>query len=297
MNTNSNTYTVIYTTILVVIVAAILAFAASALKQRQQDNMDLAKMKTIMLAANMGQTPDGNVDKSADFKKLYTDHITNAFAIDAEGNVLEGVDAFKDIDLKSQYSNLKKGLDVKLPVYECTMDDGRKVNILAMYGAGLWGPVWGYVAFNEDLKTIAGAYFDHASETPGLGAKIKDDPAFRALFQGKVADFQAEPAFSIVKEANADNQVDAITGATMTSKGLSAAIGTWFKAYAAYFNQNGVAPEHECMHKCEGEHNCEAEDGCEHKCCKAEETCEQKCEGEQKENCEHNCEQHKTVEE
>ncbi|MBQ7253385.1 MAG: hypothetical protein IJS30_01770 [Bacteroidales bacterium] len=67
MNTNSNTYTVIYTTILVVIVAAILAFAASALKDKQQANMDLAKMKTIMLAANMGQTTDGNVDKNADF--------------------------------------------------------------------------------------------------------------------------------------------------------------------------------------------------------------------------------------
>ena len=64
MNTNSNLYTVIYTTVLVVIVAAILAFAASALKQRQQDNMDLAKMKTIMLAANMGQNPDGSVDKN-----------------------------------------------------------------------------------------------------------------------------------------------------------------------------------------------------------------------------------------
>ena len=70
MNTNSNLYTVIYTTVLVVIVAAILAFAASALKQRQQDNMDLAKMKTIMLAANLGQNADGSADKKADFMQI-----------------------------------------------------------------------------------------------------------------------------------------------------------------------------------------------------------------------------------
>jgi Na+-transporting NADH:ubiquinone oxidoreductase subunit C len=153
--------------------------------------------------------------------KLYNDHIgANAFAIDAEGNVLEGVDAFKDIDLKTQYSNLKKGLDVKLPVYECTMDDGRKVNILAMYGAGLWGAIWGYVAVEDDNETLAGAIFDHASETPGLGAKIAE-PAFYTQFRGKkLLDNGAFSSVMVVKGGanGADNGVDAITGVTVTSK-------------------------------------------------------------------------------
>ena len=268
MNTNSNVYTVIYTTVLVVIVAAILAFSASALKQRQQDNMDLAKMKTIMLAANMGQTPDGNVDKSADFMKLYNDHITNAYVVDAEGNVVEGVDAFKDIDLKSQYSNLKKGQEVKLPVYECTMDDGRKVNILAMYGAGLWGAIWGYMAVEDDNETVAGAIFDHASETPGLGAKIAE-PAFYTQFRGKKLSDAGE--FSSVKVikggANgSENGVDAISGATMTSKAVSTSLEQWLGAYKAFLTGRSAAqPEKgeccceggECTIECEGE--CENE--------------------------------------
>ncbi len=285
MNTNSNTYTVIYTTILVVIVAAILAFAASALRQKQQDNMDLAKMKTIMLAANMGQTPDGNVDKGADFKKLYTDHITNAFAIDAEGNVLDGVDAFKDIDLKSQYSNLKKGLDVKLPVYECTMDDGRKVNILAMYGAGLWGAIWGYVAVEDDNETVSGAIFDHASETPGLGAKIAE-PAFYTQFRGKkLSDAGQFSSVKVIKGgANGSaNGVDAISGATMTSKAVSTSLEQWLGAYKAFLTSRPAAKE--CCGKCEdGSEECCADECCsEGGCdspegCYAEEGCEAECE-------------------
>ena len=268
MNTNSNVYTVIYTTILVVIVAAILAFAASALKSRQQANMDLAKMKTIMLAANMGQTPDGSVDKGADFMKLYNDHITNAFVVDAEGNVVEGVDAFKDIDLKSQYSNLKKGQEVKLPVYECTMDDGRKVNILAMYGAGLWGAIWGYMAVEDDNETVAGTIFDHASETPGLGAKIAE-PAFYTQFRGKkLSDAGQFSSVKVIKGGanGSENGVDAISGATMTSKAVSTSLEQWLGAYKAFLTGRSAAqPEKgeccceggECTGECEGE--CENE--------------------------------------
>ena len=280
MNTNSNTYTVIYTTILVVIVAAILAFAASALKDKQQANMDLAKMKTIMLAANMGQTPDGNVDKGADFMKLYNDHITNAFAIDAEGNVLEGVDAFKDIDLKTQYTNLKKGLDVKLPVYECTMDDGRKVNILAMYGAGLWGAIWGYVAVEDDNETVAGAIFDHASETPGLGAKIAE-PAFYTQFRGKkLSDAGQFSSVKVIKGGanGSENGVDAISGATMTSKAVSSSLEQWLGAYKAFLTSRPAAKE--CCGECEdgcGECCAEGECGSEKECCCSEEGCEAEC--------------------
>ena len=108
-----------------------------------------------------------------------------------------------------------------------------------MYGAGLWGPVWGYVALQRDGKTIAGVYFDHESETPGLGAKIKDEPAFREKFIGKTVEWSEAPAFRLEKNAEASgaaNAVDAITGATMTSKGLNEALNVWFKAYEKHFN-------------------------------------------------------------
>ena len=248
MNTNNNVYTVIYTTVLVVIVAAILAFAASALKQRQQDNMDLAKMKTIMLAANYGQTPDGSADKKADFMKLYNDHIVNTLVVDANGKVVEGVDAFRDVDLKAQFSNLKKGQNVNLPVYQCKMDDGRIVDIVAMYGAGLWGAIWGYVAVEPDGETVDGAIFDHASETPGLGAKIAE-PAFYTQFRGKKLTDNGE--FSSVKVVKggangAPNGVDAISGATMTSKAVSESLAQWFNAYKAYFTNRTSAQEQPC---------------------------------------------------
>lgn len=260
MNTNSNTYTVIYTTILVVIVAAILAFASSALKSRQQANMDLAKMKTIMLAANMGQTPEGNADKKADFMQLYNDHITATCVIDASGNVIEGVDAFKDVDLKTQFNNLKKGLPVQLPVYECTMDDGRKVNIVAMYGAGLWGAIWGYMAVEDDNQTVAGAIFDHASETPGLGAKIAEAPFYTQFRGKKLIDNGEFGSVKVIKGGanGADNGVDAISGATMTSKAVSESLAMWFNAYKAYFTNRTSAPEQPCCDEAECAENTES---------------------------------------
>lgn len=141
--------------------------------------------------------------------------------------------------LKAQDKNIRSGKDVELPVYIFNKDGG-EITVIPCYGQGLWGPVWGYLAFKDDLKTIVGAYFDHESETPGLGAKIKDDPDFRAEFVGKSADFGSTPIFAIVKGGapkGQENAVDAITGATMTSKGLNAALNTWLQAYKPYFNK------------------------------------------------------------
>ena len=144
--------------------------------------------------------------------------------------------------------------------------------VVPIYGAGLWGPVWGYIAFEKDLKTIAGAYFDHESETAGLGAKIKDDPAFQAEFVGEKPAFTEANVFDIVKggspkEGDAeimDNKIDAITGATMTSNGLDAAIDTWLGAYAKYFTSAAPACEKACCQE-GGEGDCEGDKDCENK--------------------------------
>ena len=237
MNTNSNTYTVLYTTILVVVVAAVLAFAASALKSRQQDNKNLEKMKTILLAANIGEDENGIPSKSADFKALYEKHITATYVVDAQGNVLDGVDAFSDVDLKAQFANIKKGADVQLPVYECTKDDGSKLSIVANYGAGLWGAIWGYVAVEGDYTTVEGAFFDHASETPGLGAKIAE-PAFYTQFRGKKL-AAATNSIEVVKGGamGAESGVDAISGATITSMAVKTTMAMWMAGYKAYFEK------------------------------------------------------------
>lgn len=248
MNTNGNIYTVVYSAIIVVLVAAILAFASSALKPMQSANIKAETISQMLDAAGIQakDLPTTN-EKILD---IYSETAKCAFVIGADGEKVRDLSTERgnielEDGLKAQNTKLKKGADAELPVYIFNKD-GREVTVVPIYGAGLWGPVWGYIAFDEDLKTITGAYFDHGSETPGLGAKIKDDPAFRALFKGKTADFGAQPAFEIVKGAAADNQVDAITGATMTSKGLSEAIASWLKAYAPYFIKNAPKAEAPC---------------------------------------------------
>ena len=248
MNTNNNVYTVVYSTVIVVIVAAILAFAAQALKPKQDANIKADTISQMLSAAQFATKDELSKIGNDAVLDEYSKYIKEAYTIDAAGNKVRDLDlASREIvgNLKAQNTNLKKGKDVELPVY--IFDKGGKpVTVVPVYGAGLWGPVWGYIAFNDDLKTVAGAFFDHESETPGLGAKIKDDPEFRAKFIGKVASWASDKVLSIVKGASGNNQVDAITGATMTSKGLGEAIENWLNAYKPFFSANASAGKNKC---------------------------------------------------
>ena len=257
MNTNNNVYTVIYTTLIVVVVAALLAFVSQSLKERQDANEKAETISQMLTSAQYGTKAE--LDKLSNKDKLakYADEIEKAFVIDTEGNVvreLEGVDVYSPKALKRQNYNIKGGANAtgaaEIPVFK--FKNGRTV--VPIYGAGLWGPIWGYISFEADNATIAGAYFDHESETAGLGAKIKDDPSFQAQFVGKTANFADENVVDISK----GGQIDAISGATMTSKGLDAAIDTWLAAYAKYFSANSPKKEH-CGH-CGHHHNNEEEE-------------------------------------
>ena len=239
MNTNSNAYTVIYTTLVVVVVAAVLAFTAMKLKPSQQANAKAETLRQMMSAAQIKPTDELYAAKNAQILQIYADNIREAYTIGADGqkNGTLGTDkaGIELVDnLKPQDKAIKAGGDVTLPVY--VFQNG--FSVIPIYGAGLWGPVWGYVAFQPDRYTIAGTYFDHESETPGLGAKIKDEAWFREKFAGKKVEWGEEPAFRLEKNAEAtgaENAVDAITGATMTSKGLGEALNVWFKAYEKHF--------------------------------------------------------------
>lgn len=246
MNTNGNVYTIIYTTIIVVLVAAILAFASLSLKSKQDANAKAETISQMLTAAQFYTKSECSAMGNANVIKAYKDNIKEAFTIDANGQKVRDLDVssaeLKD-DLKAQDKNVRTGKEVELPVYIFNKD-GKEVTVIPCYGAGLWGAIWGYLAFDEDLKTFVGAYFDHESETPGLGAKIKDDPNFRAEFVGKEVDFSVSPIFEIVKGGapkDQKNAIDAITGATMTSKGLSKAIDTWAEAYKPYLTGNAAA--------------------------------------------------------
>ncbi len=243
MNTNSNAYTIIYTTIIVVVVAAVLAFAAMSLKDKQTANIKAETISQILTAAKFYTKEECSAMGNDKVLEEYSKNISRALVINAQGDSIGTLDTeVKNIELidglKAQDKNIRAGGEVTLPVYIFSKE-GKEVTVIPCYGQGLWGPVWGYIAIADDLSTIVGAYFDHDSETPGLGGKIKDDPSFRESFEGKTADFSTEEVFSIVKGGTGGktNAIDAITGATMTSNGLSAAISTWLAAYRPYFTK------------------------------------------------------------
>ena len=231
MNTNSNTYTVIYSIILVVIVAAVLAFAAMFLKPTQEANVKKDTIKQILTAATFSEVEDAKV------LDTYKQEIESAILVDLEGNKvgelnIEECEVYDNSALKRQTVETEK----ELPVY--IFKNG--ITVVPCYGAGLWGPIWGYIGFDSDLKTIKAVRFGHKGETPGLGAKIADEPSFAAGFAGKQVG-TGEILFEVAKPANRQtemNGVDAISGATITCQALGKTLNQWFGFYQNYLVKN-----------------------------------------------------------
>lgn len=271
MDTNKNLYTVVYTTIVVLIVSALLAFVSTALKSKQDANEKADIMGQIMTAAQFGSRAELQSIGNANILAKFDEELAESFTINLAGEKVADLDrdkVYTPRDLKSQNYNIKGAGEPELPVF--VFKNGKTV--VPIYGAGLWGPIWGYISFEKDMTTITSAYFDHDSETAGLGAKIKDDPDFQHQFDGEKADFGASKVFEIVKggapkEADGvtsvvDNKIDAITGATMTCKGLDEAINIWLAAYKSYFEKNAFAEIVEAEpaeEACESETNSEEE--------------------------------------
>lgn len=228
MNKQSNTYTVIYIIVMVVVVGAALALTSLALKPRQQENIDADKMKQI-LAATLITPAKGQVVEE------YNKFITSTFVVNAAGDRIEGVDAFK-VNVAEQS---KRAADQReLPVFEARTADGAVKYILPVYGAGLWGPIWGYIAFDADGTTIYGAYFAHQGETPGLGAEI-EKPAFSSQFEGKTVfkDGRFKPVAVVKagqKPLDGEDYVDGISGGTITSKGVGTMLDNCLSPYKSF---------------------------------------------------------------
>lgn len=217
MNKNSNIYIVVYATVMVVVVATLLAVAAMALKSRQEANMLNEKKEAILEALSAADRP-------------YDTYVT-AYAVDAQGRKIDGVTGD---DALQMLFDLKGAFEAgRYPVFEA--EDGRVV--LPVTGSGLWGPVWGYVALEQDMDTVAGVVFGHASETPGLGAEIAT-PKHQALYRGKKL-FEGEKFVSVtLRKGGAKDpahEVDAITGGTKTSDGVTAMLRTGLGAYEPLF--------------------------------------------------------------
>ena len=185
LNTNSNTYIIIYSTIMVVIVAFLLAFVSQTLKPMQDANVALDTEKQILNSLNLRGLSDE--EAHATYEKIV--------AFDEAQNV-----------------------------YVCTLENGDVKYVLPLKGQGMWGGISCFLAIDSDKNTVYGAYFNHESETAGLGAEIKDNADWQAKFQGKkiFADGDdSKIALSVVKAVNDETTVDAVTGATVTSTAVS----------------------------------------------------------------------------
>ena len=160
MNKQGNTYTLIYIAVLVCIVGAVLAWVSLALKPQQQENIRIDKMQQMLNSIRITSNKENTIE-------LYDKYITDSYIINSKGEKSKG-DAFA-VNVAGEVK--KPAEERQLPVFVCSID-GETKYILPIYGAGLWGPIWGYVSVNSDGSTIYGAFFSHQGETPGLGAEI-----------------------------------------------------------------------------------------------------------------------------
>ncbi|MDO4309633.1 MAG: NADH:ubiquinone reductase (Na(+)-transporting) subunit C [Prevotella sp.] len=236
LNTNSNTYIIIYSSVMVVIVAFLLAFISQALKPAQDSNVALDKKKQILAALNIR-----DLDNVAAAAK-YSEVVTADEIIDKDGHVTApGTQGGEEDGFKLNSADFKAG---RLALYVCNVDGATKY-VVPVYGMGLWGPIWGYIAINEDKNTVYGAYFNHDSETAGLGAEIKDNKEWQSKFIGKKifsdADGDAATVALAVKKTsdikNPASEVDGVTGATLTSNGVSDMLGECLGAYKVFLNE------------------------------------------------------------
>lgn len=228
MNKQNNIYTIVYITVLVVVVGALLALTSMSLKDKQVANANADKMKQILASVHVTAS-DANVVE--EFDRL----IVSQLVVNSAGKIV-GNDAF-DVDVQTQ-SKIKDTAARQLPVYIADMGEKGTKYILPVYGSGLWGPIWGYVALDADGSTVYGAYFAHQGETPGLGAEI-EKPAFSDQFDGKqmFKDGVYKPV-AVVKKGqkapNGEDYVDGVSGGTITSKGVSAMLNDCLMPYEAY---------------------------------------------------------------
>jgi Na+-transporting NADH:ubiquinone oxidoreductase subunit C len=209
----SNRYIFIFSAVMVVAVATLLSLAATLLQPRQQKNLEIEKKKSMLESIGIPSTHETT-------ESLYDKYVKDSFVLNSKGEVVPGVEAFNVVLNIEQ----KKPLEQQyLPVFNAEPGNGEKVIIIPVEGKGLWGPVYGYVSLKSDMNTIFGVTFDHKGETPGLGAEI-NTTEFESMFIGKKLFEEGKfVSVGVLKGgAKPDDKhgVDAISGGTITSKGL-----------------------------------------------------------------------------
>ena len=234
IDVNGNLYTVIYSIVIVVVVAVLLTIAATALKPAQQRNREIEKKENILKAVGKAENAATATNKAEYIEAEYETYIVDSYVVDEAGNAKDG-NAFTT-ELKAELA--KPANERSLPVFVCKIGKQTRY-VIQLYGKGLWGPIWGYVAFESDFNTIAGVVFDHEGETPGLGAEIST-AQFQKQFAGKqIFEGNKFVSISVQKPDKAlDNHtVDGVSGGTITSKGVQEMLAANLNIYSGFFNK------------------------------------------------------------
>lgn len=232
MDVNKNSYTFAFAGIMVIVVAAVLSFAATSLKPMQDDNVRREKMQNILSSIGVDVSRD-------EAEEAYNNYIKEELVIH-QNEVKEGIDAFT-IELSKEITKAPEDRNAPLYIAE---KEGETFYIIPLRGKGLWGPIWGYMALKGDINTVAGATFDHKSETPGLGAEISTPFFYEQFVEKKILNAEGEFVSIKVMKGNAagDYQVDGISGGTITSVGVQDMIDDCVRSYIPFlkgYSQGG----------------------------------------------------------
>ena len=233
MNRDSNKHTYIFSVLMVVSVAFVLSFTSESLKELQNANVKKEKMQNILSSVGINVSRDES-------ELLYKDYISNELSLKSDGTIDNDTKAF-DINLAIE---VKKDSDIqRYPLYIANVEN-EKFYVIPLRGAGLWAEIWGYIALKDDINTIKGVSFDHKSETAGLGAEITEDWFIDSFTDEKINDANGNFVGIYLTKTNndpgnsdkMDNEIDAISGATITGDGVSDMIIERIENYLPYFN-------------------------------------------------------------
>lgn len=233
MHKDSNKATFLFSSGMVVVIAVLLSVTAIGLAPYQAKNSRIEKMKNILTSVSI-------LAERAEAEQLFSQYITKQIVLNNKGEEVTGKVAAFDIDLKKELDKTKTGkTDEQLfPLFICNKD-GKSFYIIPVRGKGLWGPIWGYISLKDDMNTIYGASFGHKSETPGLGAEIETEKFQQQFIGKKIFDESGNFVSVTVIKGGASptdiHGVDAISGATVTSKGVSEMFKKTLSNYIPYF--------------------------------------------------------------
>lgn len=236
MHKDSNKATFLFSSGMVVVIAVMLSVAAIGLAPYQEKNIRVEKMKNILSTVSIAA-------ETGEAEMLFKKYIIKEVVLNNKGEEVSGTIAAFDIDLKKELDKAKTGNSDKqlFPLFVCNKE-GKSFYIIPVRGKGLWGPIWGYIALEGDMNTVYGVSFGHKSETPGLGAEIETEK-FRAQFVGeKIFDGTGNfVSVKVIKGGAVPNNlhgVDAVSGATITSDGVTEMFKRTLNNYIEYFKKS-----------------------------------------------------------